>query len=179
MKTVRKAFLIGATLIVGIVVGGTANAKELGGHASLSMDGDSVGAGVRLAAKDKHASEKQHPPLNACGCYRKDEMCVCTSRMVKCECPGECEPVGCEQKRQKQIERELAEETKKIQEEHRKREEAEKAKLAPKPDPEADEEDVAPEPVKHGKGKAGKADKAGKVEKPAKIKPVKPVEKSE
>jgi len=188
MKTVKKAFVIGAMLVASIVVGGTARAKDQGARAGLSTEGEARSEGVQLASKDKHTSEKQHPPLNACGCYRKDEMCVCTSRTVKCDCPGECEPVGCEQKRQKQIERELAEETKKIQDEHRKREEAEKAKLAPKPDPEDTEEEVVPEPPKHGKGKASKGDKAAKGEKADKAekaekteKPAKgkPAEKSE
>jgi hypothetical protein len=44
--------------------------------------------------------------MNACGCYRDDQgTCKCTKKS-KCGCPEECEPVGCEEKRQKQADRE-------------------------------------------------------------------------
>jgi len=50
---------------------------------------------------------------NACGCYANTAgECTCT-RKVKCGCPGECEPKGCEEKRQKELEKEIKEETKK------------------------------------------------------------------
>ena len=43
---------------------------------------------------------------NTCGCYRDDKgVCKCTKKS-KCGCPEECEPVGCEEKRQKQADRE-------------------------------------------------------------------------
>jgi hypothetical protein len=44
---------------------------------------------------------------NACGCYRAPNgVCVCTSKKKKCECPGECEPLGCEAQRQKMADKE-------------------------------------------------------------------------
>src|ERR1700690_642826 len=52
---------------------------------------------------------------NACGCYQKlDGSCVC-GRPSKCGCPGECEPKGCEEKRQKEIDKEIQAETKKAE----------------------------------------------------------------
>lgn len=53
------------------------------------------------------------PPTNACGCYRDSAgSCFC-GKKGKCACPGDCEPKGCEEKRAKQLEKEIAEETKK------------------------------------------------------------------
>jgi len=50
---------------------------------------------------------------NACGCYSDSTgSCYC-GKKTKCGCPGECEPKGCEEKRQKQLEKEIAAETKK------------------------------------------------------------------
>jgi hypothetical protein len=95
-----------------------------------------VGAAPIVAAKDKDkkaaAGAKGGPPpgvtLNACGCYRSDAGgCVCTDKKGKCECAGECEPVGCEEKRQKEMEREMAAEVKRAQEDDKKRRAAEEA----------------------------------------------------
>jgi hypothetical protein len=77
------------------------------------------------------AGKSAAPPgvtLNACGCYRKGSACVCTDRKAKCECPDDCEPVGCEEKRQKEMDREMAAEVKHAQEEDKKREAAEAAR---------------------------------------------------
>ena len=58
--------------------------------------------------------------VNDCGCYAEPNgTCKCT-RPSKCGCPGECEPVGCEAKRQKQAEREARAEMKRIQARERK-----------------------------------------------------------
>jgi hypothetical protein len=49
---------------------------------------------------------------NACGCYRTDSgSCYCEKK-AKCGCPGDCEPKGCEEKRQKEIDKEIQSETK-------------------------------------------------------------------
>jgi hypothetical protein len=54
--------------------------------------------------------------MNACGCYRDaGGACKCTSKIAKCTCPGDCEPVGCEAKRQKEANREAEATLKKIQ----------------------------------------------------------------
>lgn len=59
--------------------------------------------------------------LNDCGCYAEPNgSCKCT-RPSKCGCPGECEPVGCEAKRQRQAERDARAEMKRIQARERKK----------------------------------------------------------
>ena len=102
----------------------------------LSFVFAAVVAGAALAAKD--APDKKGkggsadkpsgaPPgvtLNACGCYAKGNGCVCTNKKAKCECPGECEPVGCEEKRNKEMEKEYSDAVKHAQDEDKKREEA-------------------------------------------------------
>src|SRR5262245_32335835 len=117
--------------------------------------------------KDKKAapSGRNLPPgvaLNACGCYKSGNGCVCTDRKAKCECPGECEPVGCEEKRQKDLEREYAAEVKRAQEEDKKRKAAEEAAEAKASGdaPEDSEKEKEPE-----KAAEKTADKSG--EKPA------------
>ena len=65
---------------------------------------------------------------NACGCYQKsDGSCVC-GRGSKCGCPEECEPKGCEEKRQKEMDKEIQAETKKAQDAEKKRNEEAAAK---------------------------------------------------
>ena len=85
-------------------------------------------------AKDKPkppASKAAPPPgetINACGCYHDATGgCVCTDKKGKCECAGECEPVGCEQKRQKELDREMAAEIKRAQEDEKRRKDAQEA----------------------------------------------------
>jgi hypothetical protein len=82
------------------------------------------------------------PPTNKCGCYKDTAgTCFCEKK-ARCGCPGDCEPKGCEEQRDKQIQKEIAAETKKAQESQSKRsdgdddrsnENAERA--APKPAP--------------------------------------------
>jgi hypothetical protein len=78
--------------------------------------------------------------LNACGCYGEANNCTCT-RKAKCGCPGECEPKGCEETRQKQMQKEIDEETKKAKE-------AEAARKPKEAKPEEEEEDKAKAAVK-------------------------------
>ena len=59
--------------------------------------------------------------VNACGCGRDlTGACVC-QKVARCGCPGECEPKGCEEKRAKQLEKEIMAETRRAAEEDRKR----------------------------------------------------------
>jgi hypothetical protein len=53
--------------------------------------------------------------VNACGCYGDGVTCTC-QRSAKCGCPGECEPKGCEEARQKKLQKEIEAETKKAKE---------------------------------------------------------------
>jgi hypothetical protein len=67
-----------------------------------------LAAGAPIARAAKH-------PVNACGCYGEGNNCTC-QRKAKCGCPGECEPKGCEEARQKQLQKEIEAETKKAKE---------------------------------------------------------------
>lgn len=50
---------------------------------------------------------------NKCGCYKDDAgTCYCDKK-AKCGCPGECEPKGCEEARNKELQKEIDAETKK------------------------------------------------------------------
>jgi hypothetical protein len=61
-----------------------------------------AGAG-RAVAADK----------NKCGCYKNGAgVCFCDKK-AKCGCPGDCEPKGCEEAREKQLQKEIQAETKK------------------------------------------------------------------
>jgi hypothetical protein len=72
--------------------------------------------GLLLGAGFAAAAEK-----NKCGCFRNETNNTCTcSKGAKCGCPGDCEPKGCEEKREAQIKKEIAAETKKAAEADRK-----------------------------------------------------------
>jgi len=68
--------------------------------------------------------------VNACGCYRDtDGSCKCTkTKKMKCECAGDCEPVKCEELRQKQFEKEAAAALKRIDAQEKKKSEAAKVR---------------------------------------------------
>src|SRR5262245_60304395 len=112
-------------------------------------------------------------PVNACRCYRKARgACSCTDKKGKCECPGECEPVGCDAKREKEMEREMAAEVKRAQEDEKRRkaaeEAAERGEAAPAPDAGTSAPAEAPSPKPGKKSPSPKASpKAPKPEKPA------------
>jgi hypothetical protein len=58
---------------------------------------------------------------NKCGCTRNESNNTCScSKGAKCGCPGDCEPKGCEEKREAQMKREIEAETKKAAEADRK-----------------------------------------------------------
>jgi hypothetical protein len=110
----RRAVVIGAIGFIGFISFG------LGGATAVA----------KTSKKDKTgaASSSKAPPgvtLNACGCYRNGEACMCTNKNARCECPGDCEPVGCDEKRQKEMDREVAAEVKRAEEEDKKRAAAE------------------------------------------------------
>jgi hypothetical protein len=89
-------------------------------------------AGAFAKDKPKTSPSKGGPPpgeaLNACGCYHDAKGgCVCTDKRAKCECAGDCEPVGCGEKRDKEMEREMAAEIKRAQEDEKRRDDAQAA----------------------------------------------------
>jgi hypothetical protein len=67
-----------------------------------------------LARQDQ--TEVEAPDTNACGCFEESPgVCMCL-RKSRCGCPGECEPVGCEEERQKDLARRMEQELKKLRE---------------------------------------------------------------
>ena len=75
-----------------------------------------------IGGAPSRAQGEEHK-TNACGCYQTiSGECICTRR-GKCDCPGECEPKGCDEKRQKALEKEIKEETKKAEAAEKKRQE--------------------------------------------------------
>jgi len=73
----------------------------------------STPAGVTEGAGVAYAADQPKP--NACGCYRDTTGACYCGKKGACVCPGECEPKGCEEKRAKQLEKEIAAETKKAE----------------------------------------------------------------
>ena len=78
-----------------------------------------AGRATTAQARSSKAAGKTATPasppkaVNACGCYTDSAgHCFC-GKKGKCVCPGECEPKGCEEKRAKELEKEVANETKK------------------------------------------------------------------
>lgn len=51
---------------------------------------------------------------NKCGCYRDGPTCYCDKK-AKCGCPGECEPKGCEEQRDRELQKEIEAETKRAE----------------------------------------------------------------
>ena len=81
--------------------------------ASFGVAGISTAFAAAKAKKQAAAPPAAGKKVNACGCYADaSNNCFC-GRKGKCDCPGECEPKGCEEKRAKQMEKEVAAETKK------------------------------------------------------------------
>jgi hypothetical protein len=69
-------------------------------------------AGLVLVASAESARGGEAEPLNACGCRQNSAgVCFCEPKS-KCGCPGECEPKGCADKRERQLKKEIDEETK-------------------------------------------------------------------
>lgn len=108
--------------------------------------GASAGAATRKEAKPE-AAETKGPDggkVNKCGCYLdSSNACLCLKKAV-CGCPGECEPRGCEEKRAKEIEREMEEEVKRAREAEKKQQDEraakENAQKEQQPAEESDEE---------------------------------------
>ncbi len=75
------------------------------------------------------AAEAASPAVNACGCYRDSAgSCFCGKKGGKCTCPGECEPQGCEEKRAKELQKEVDAEAKHAREAEKKQQDEQAAK---------------------------------------------------
>jgi hypothetical protein len=88
-------------------------------------------AAAALARPRAVAAADPDETPNACGCYKTGAgNCYC-DRKAKCGCPGECEPKGCEEKRAKQLEKEIREETRKAEQHGRVKESSEDDEAPP------------------------------------------------
>jgi hypothetical protein len=66
---------------------------------------------VSLAGSDRAAAADR----NKCGCYKDGAgTCFCDKK-AKCGCPGDCEPKGCDEARNKELQKEIEAETKKAE----------------------------------------------------------------
>jgi hypothetical protein len=85
------------------------------------------------AAKPSAADAGPKRDVNACGCYKDAAGACFCGKKGKCACPGECEPKGCEEKRNKEIDREVAAETKKAHEADKRQRASSRATAAKEP----------------------------------------------
>ena len=111
---------------------------------SFALVGFLFAASCPAFAKPKKSDVEAEPPPaatpnNACGCYRDaQDNCHCEKPKkggLKCECQGDCEPAGCEEKRAKEDEKKAAEALKRIEEREKKK--VAEAKGEPAPDAKA------------------------------------------
>ena len=86
----------------------------------LHADVRSFAVAVIVAAVLLHVAAASGDERNHCGCYRDTSGACFCEKKATCGCPGECEPRGCEEKRDKDIQREIEAETKKAEESGRK-----------------------------------------------------------
>jgi flagellar motility protein MotE (MotC chaperone) len=84
--------------------------------AARGLVGATVLATVLLRPAMTSAEER-----NRCGCYQDSAgSCLCEKKAT-CGCPGECEPRGCEERRERDLQKEIQAETKKAEESDRKK----------------------------------------------------------
>jgi len=99
----------------------------LGGGAGFAS-----GRAEAKAKSGKAAADGAKHEVNACGCYADGTGACFCGKKGKCSCPGECEPKGCEEKRAKEMQKEVAAETKKAHEADQKQRSKEHASKEPK-----------------------------------------------
>lgn len=74
----------------------------------------SMALGLAWVVTSMTATPARGQTPNACGCYQDAQGACHCNKKSKCGCPEECEPVGCEQKRVQQANREAEQELKRI-----------------------------------------------------------------
>jgi hypothetical protein len=90
--------------------------RELRLHAAVR----SFAVAAIFSAVVPRAAAAADEERNRCGCYRDTSGACFCAKKATCGCPGECEPRGCEEKRDKDLQREIQAETKKAEESGRK-----------------------------------------------------------
>ena len=68
---------------------------------------------VFAAALAVTGSRARGDDRNKCGCYKDGAGACYCEKKAKCGCPGECEPKGCEEQRERELQKEIDAETKK------------------------------------------------------------------
>jgi hypothetical protein len=92
---------------------------------------DNLASAKAKAATGAGPSTKKD--VNACGCYKDTAGACFCGRKGKCSCPGDCEPKGCEEKRAKEMQKEINAETKKAAEADKKQRKSSKETAAKTP----------------------------------------------
>jgi hypothetical protein len=105
---------------------------------AMLVGGASGFAGGFVQAKGKSsktaaADSGPKKDVNACGCYKDGAGACFCGKKGKCACPGDCEPKGCEEKRNKEIQKQVAAETKKAAEADKKQRKSSKDSAAKAP----------------------------------------------
>ena len=93
----------------------------LAGGMSLGLVASRAGTAAAGGAAVAKAAAEPGPAQNKCGCYEDSSGSCHCAKKNQCGCPGECEPAGCEEKRQKEFAKEAQEELKRQQQEDKKR----------------------------------------------------------
>src|SRR6185503_518730 len=80
-----------------------------------------IGLAMLLLALVAGSGSAAAADKNKCGCYKNASgTCFCDKK-AKCGCPGDCEPKGCDEARNKELQKEIEAETKKAEaSQHRK-----------------------------------------------------------
>jgi hypothetical protein len=81
----------------------------------LRTDALSFAVATIFAAVLPHSTAASEEERNRCGCYRDGSGACFCAKKATCGCPGECEPRGCEEKREKDLQKEIEAETKKAE----------------------------------------------------------------
>lgn len=99
--------------------------RMLAGLAATTVGGFTLGLWAAPGGAGTPLVQAASPPVNACGCYRDSTgACFCGKKgKGKCDCPGDCEPKGCEEKRAKEMEKEVEAESKRARDAERKQHE--------------------------------------------------------
>jgi hypothetical protein len=108
-------------------------------------------------------AEAADPQVNACGCYRDSVgSCYCGKKPGKCVCPGECEPKGCEEKRAKELDKEIEAEARRAREADKKQQEEQaerkRKEEAPPPDEQSADDQTGADPATGAKEGSAAAD---------------------
>ena len=112
------------------------------------MTGIALGALVYGRAPGTAAADEQR---DACGCYADSAgNCYCDLG-AKCGCPGLCEPRGCADERQRQLEKEIDAETRRAQQAERAAEDVTREDAAPSPAAAPAAKSPPPRPPSHAR----------------------------